>query len=149
MTQDRKEYMKIYNIKNKEYMKKYSRDYYIENKEHKNEENKKNYEKNKEKIKIRHKNNYLKNKEKWQFARNEYARKCRKNNPLFKIKESVSKNISYHLFKSDGIKPNAPTWSKLPYTPQQLIEHLESKFEDWMTWDNHGLYNVNKKTWQN
>ena len=26
----------------------------------------------------------------------------------------------------------------LPYTPQELREHLESQFEDWMSWENYG-----------
>jgi len=29
----------------------------------------------------------------------------------------------------------------LPYTPQQLKEHIESQFEDWMNWENWGLGN--------
>jgi 5-methylcytosine-specific restriction endonuclease McrA len=30
----------------------------------------------------------------------------------------------------------------MPYTPEQLKEHLESQFEDWMTWDNYGEWHV-------
>ena len=33
----------------------------------------------------------------------------------------------------------------LPYTVQELKEHLEKQFETWMTWDNWGLYS--KETW--
>ena len=36
----------------------------------------------------------------------------------------------------------------MPYTQQQLREHLEKQFEPWMNWDNHGRANSNKKTWQ-
>jgi hypothetical protein len=41
----------------------------------------------------------------------------------------------------------------MPYTLKQLKNHLESKFESWMTWDNYGKYVLetwddnNKSTW--
>ena len=28
----------------------------------------------------------------------------------------------------------------LPYTPQELREHLETQFDDKMSWDNYGTY---------
>ena len=33
----------------------------------------------------------------------------------------------------------------LPYSIEELKLHLESQFEFWMNWDNHGIYNP--KTW--
>ena len=36
----------------------------------------------------------------------------------------------------------------LPYTIDDLIKHLESKFDPWMNWDNYGLYSPHKRTWQ-
>jgi hypothetical protein len=32
-------------------------------------------------------------------------------------------------------------------SPEDLKQHLESKFEDWMNWDNYGKFNNNKRTW--
>ena len=31
---------------------------------------------------------------------------------------------------------------------KEFKKYLESKFEPWMTWDNQGNYDVNRKTWQ-
>jgi hypothetical protein len=31
---------------------------------------------------------------------------------------------------------------------QQLKQHIESLFESWMNWENHGSYNSNYRTWQ-
>ena len=41
--------------------------------------------------------------------------------------------------------------SFLPYvdwTIPEFKEHLESQFEDWMTWDNHGVLHPTEKRWQ-
>ena len=45
--------------------------------------------------------------------------------------------------KDDSIK------NLLGYSIQELKEHLEAQFEDWMTWDNLGLTAKElKQTWQ-
>ena len=31
---------------------------------------------------------------------------------------------------------------------EEFKKYIESKFEPWMNWDNHGSYDVNRKTWQ-
>jgi len=36
----------------------------------------------------------------------------------------------------------------LPYTAEELKEHLEKQFEPWMNWDNWGKYEKDRKTWQ-
>lgn len=70
-----------------------------------------------------------------------------KNDPGYKFKTLFSSYIRRALKKVGKIK-SSPTWYKLPYTIQELKEHLESKFEYWMSWENHGIYDINKKTWQ-
>ena len=39
----------------------------------------------------------------------------------------------------------------LPYVDwnsyEELEEHLESQFEDWMTWENHGKWHPTEKRW--
>ena len=35
--------------------------------------------------------------------------------------------------------------SFFPFTTEELKKHIESLFEPWMTWENHGIYN--HKTW--
>jgi len=40
-------------------------------------------------------------------------------------------------------------WEELVgYTVDELKEHLENQFEDWMNWDNYGVAGKDKKTWQ-
>jgi hypothetical protein len=82
----------------------------------------------------------------------EYKRKKRLNDPLFRLKESVSANVRLWI-KKDG----KSVTKYLPYTIQQLKEHIEKLFSHpknldyngkvWMNWDNQGLYRV--KDWDN
>lgn len=39
-------------------------------------------------------------------------------------------------------------WKKLPYTKEELIEHIESLFEPWMNWENNGRASKKQKRWQ-
>lgn len=69
--------------------------------------------------------------------------KCERENkranedPSYKMRKNISHSVRTYLKNNKGTKKNN-TWSALPYSPQQLREHLESQFEDWMTWDNYG-----------
>ena len=37
-------------------------------------------------------------------------------------------------------KDGKSTWDFLPYTADELIQHLENLFQSGMTWQNYGLY---------
>lgn len=108
----------------------------------------KNYQfENREKIAKRVSKWNQKNIVKNRFVRAKYARKKRKNDEIFRIRELVSRSVGNFLNKQNGCK-NSSTWSKLQYTPQQLKEHLEKQFEPWMNWENYGKASNDKKTWQ-
>lgn len=99
--------------------------YYNLHKEECRAYNKKYYENNKEKIKNNSKN-YLYNR--------------RKNDVLFLLKDLFSSRIR------NMIKKNGKSIKEiLPYSIQSLKQHLESKFESWMNWENWGRYDI--KTW--
>jgi len=116
--------------------------------------------KNKETIRRRNKQNYENNKEACLERGKQYRtrpeirkqinskqKQRRQNRPAERIHCIVSNRIREALKSQGGVK-NAPTFSKLPYTPQQLVEHIESLWEPWMSWDNYGAASVEKKTWQ-
>ena len=70
---------------------------------------------------------------------NTYAKGRYKTNPIVKISEIISATIRKALKSSK----NGQSKSKyLPYTIQELKEHLEQQFEPWMTCDNHGKYDA-------
>jgi len=85
----------------------------------------------------------------WEKIR-EADRKLR-NTPVYKLRNSINHAMRNSL---DKLKLNDPTTdlsfciTYLPYTLEQLKFHLEELFEPWMSWENHGNYDPNRKTWQ-
>ncbi len=59
---------------------------------------------------------------------------------LFNISTKIRSTIA-NSFTRNGHKKNSKCQDILGCTFEELKKHLESKFEDWMTWDNRGLYN--------
>ena len=167
-----KQYLKKYYEKNKKKIKAYQkryrnaykdkivagkRDYYQKNKEKVILKNKEYVNKNKEKVKRLKKEYYLNNKEeilkknkiyaeKNKHRRNERNRNRRKTNIYVKLREHMSKSIHKALKKRDGSKCSNLFTKFLPYTIDELKLHLESLFEPWMNWGNHGQYN---EKWNN
>lgn len=77
--------------------------------------------------------------------RNEYTNNKRKTNIQFKIKTTLSGRI-YGALKSN--KKSARTMELIGCSIEFLISHLESQFEDWMTFENHGNSKYEgHKTW--
>ena len=62
------------------------------------------------------------------------------NDPSFKLRVNISKNIYNNLLKNNSSKNGNSVLQFLPYTILELKEHLERQFESWMTWENCGRY---------
>ncbi|TXG80232.1 MAG: HNH endonuclease [Spirochaetes bacterium] len=143
---DKKKYDKIYHEKNKINKNKNSKIYYQKNKL-KHNENCKNYKiKNKlilsEKKKIYDKNN-LENKKQYMVNR-------RKNDVLFRLTGNYKTMLGYSIRKKGYLK-NSKSELILGCSFEVFKQHLESKFESWMNWDNYGnpkdgIFEPNK-TW--
>ncbi len=148
-------------INKKSYMKNrdkriYSQKQYTENNKDKIAIQRKQFrENNKEKIKLEQKEKYIRNKKKYIENANQYysdnkehldkkrneRRKFRiKNEPLFKLKQNLSCLIKSSI-RNKGIKPNTNTLNILGCSINEFKQHLESRFEPWMDWENRGLYN--------
>jgi hypothetical protein len=69
-----------------------------------------------------------------EFKRNEPRRL---KNPSYRLRRRVSSCIANTMAKR-GVSKDHPTWVALPYTPEQLKEHLQAQFDEHMTWDNYG-----------
>lgn len=106
------------------------------NKDIKSIYNKKYYKLNKIKISFKNKLYYQKNKYLLNNKNKSYRKMRRKRDNLFKLKTTISSIISASCKKNLNTK-------YLPYSIQQLKIHLESLFESWMNWENHGKYNIN------
>ena len=115
---------KAYKQANKEKIAEQRKAYRQENKEKIAEQNKAYYEENKDKIAE-------------QKAANEKKRMA--NDPAFKMKKRIGSSV-YKALKKQGKTKGGSTFSALPYTPQDLVEHLEKQFDEKMNWDNYGTY---------
>lgn len=158
-----REQRKQYYLRNKEKIKEKSREYFRNSEEKRKEY----YERNKERIKENRKKRYLKNRKKelsqnkiwkdnnkkkrylvdlkWRkrnlerinILRKNNAKNRRKTDIKFRLNEIMSRNI-WSAIK--GKKAGRRWEILLRYTTEDLIKHLESNFEKWMSWDNYGAY---------
>jgi len=84
---------------------------------------------------------YSKNKRAKIEYNNAYIRERRRCDPAFKLRMDVTSRILHAIKGRKGGKLDS-TWKYLPYTPQELQEHIESQFEPWMSWENHGEWHI-------
>ena len=114
-----------------------------------NEQNKVYHEENKDKRNTRARKYKKENKRLVADQHNAYEKRRKKRDPNYKLRKNISSAI-WRGLKKLGHKKDGRTWSKLPYSPQQLREHIESQWvgeKSWMTWENHGPYVEGKQTW--
>jgi hypothetical protein len=164
--EEKKEYMKLYYEKNKEKLLLQTKIYNENNKEKRNEKAKIYFENNKEKINLKNKEYYQNNKKKhkeltkqWRINNKEkislknkewiknnkeniyqYRKERTQSDPLFKLRNNLRTLIGNSI-KNKGYKKLTKTELILGCSFQEFKSHLESKFESWMSWDNHGKYN--------
>ena len=90
-------------------------------------------EKHKEKIADRRKTEESK-----AYSR-EYMKK-RRLEPIFKMKNNISRQIGHALKRRGSSKHGQTVLDKLNYSIEQLKEHLEKQFDFNMNWENYGTY---------
>jgi len=133
-----KEKRKDYYKKNKELNNEYSRNWSLNNKERKKElnsrrntpENKLKYSTSKKKWR---ENNKDKEKE---YEKRRYSNRT----PLKKLANNLRNSIRLYL-KNKGFIKKSKTEKILGCSFEEFKIHLESQFEEWMTWDNWGKFN--------
>jgi hypothetical protein len=126
----RKEYIKQWRLANKERVDKNRKEYYLDNKERLDEWRK---QYNKEW--------YLKNKKiRLKYWREHY--KMRYNSdPLYKLKRNLRSRTRNAFKKKSWIKEGG-TEKLLGCDWETAMKHIESQFESWMNWDNHGEWHI-------
>lgn len=77
--------------------------------------------------------------------RAEYNKLRKAEDQVFKLQLAVSNSIRNALKKRNVSKADKSISKHLPYSIQELKQHLENQFEDWMNWGNWGRYD--KETW--
>lgn len=149
---------------NKEKMTEYNKQYWERTKEEQKEKNKQWRENNKEYIKEKHKEWLEKNKEykkqkdkeyreaNWE-RKKEYQREWLKKN-YQDMKTNPERAEEYHMYRlktnvgrriREMLKQNKSMCSMkyVGCSLENLRNHLESQFQEGMTWENYGKYNIN------
>jgi hypothetical protein len=114
-----------YKSDNKELIKNYNKSYHEKNKEVLKELSIEYRKENKERIK-KYSNNYIMNR--------------LKSDNLFKLSH-YTRSMIRKSFKRNGYSKSSKTQEILGCSFEDFKTYLESKFEDWMTWENKGKYN--------
>ena len=110
---------------------------YLKNKNIVLEKSKQYYSKNKEAVSYRHKKYNIKNKVKLSKYKNYWQRIQRRNNPKWRLDENMGRAI----WTSLKDKKAGKEWEYfVEYNLDQLINHLEKKFDEKMSWNNYGSY---------
>lgn len=145
-----KEQRRKYYIKNKDKIKEYTKRYISEHRESDRETKRIYREANKEKMKEWYKEYCIKNKEKRSNKRKEnavkineykrnYDKKRKENDILYKLRYNMRSLIRNSLNPS-GFSKKLKTEEILGCSCDEFKHYLESKFEPWMNWENHGKY---------
>jgi hypothetical protein len=130
--EERKEYMKKWRKNNANYQKEYREN---------NPDKEKEYRKNRLEYQNKYQKEYRKNNlDKVNCIQNKYRNKKLKTDPLFKLNANI-RTLLFVSFKRKGFSKSSRTHEILGCTFEEFKKHLESKFQPWMNWDNHGLYN--------
>lgn len=71
---------------------------------------------------------------------NKNYRALRRKDPLFRLRNNISRQISFMLREKNGSKRGESILQHLGYTIDELKNHLESQFDQNMNWNNYGSY---------
>ena len=80
------------------------------------------------------------NKESLKIKKRIYVKNKMKTNSLFKLTHNIGSLIRLSI-KKHGVNKKTKTSNILGCSYEELKTHIESQFQSWMTWENHGLYN--------
>lgn len=96
---------------------------------------------NKERVKIKQDEWRKNNSEKLREYKREYQKRLIFSNPQYKLAQRFRTAIWQNI-KDNGLTKYKKTFDLLPYTFDELKQHLENQFEPGMTWDNYGEWHI-------
>lgn len=78
--------------------------------------------------------------EEFKIKRREAKKKRLREDPVYKLRESISNTVNKAFKKFGSNKVGNSILKYLNYEITALRDHLESQFDEHMTWENHGTY---------
>jgi hypothetical protein len=94
---------------------------------------------NREKHRARQQKYYRNNINTVRVYKTKYENNRLKNDPEYKIAKNMRRRVSLFL-QSINITKSNKTFDIVGCSPQQLKEHIQSQFQDNMSWENYGYY---------
>jgi hypothetical protein len=80
------------------------------------------------------------------YKRTNKRKKIRRDtDPSYRLRCLISRSVSRMLKLNDSSKRGGSIKNALPFSMDELKNHLETQFESWMTWNNQGRYD--SKNW--
>jgi hypothetical protein len=144
---------KRYRLDNREKLLKIDKQYRLDNKDELNKKSRQYNSDNKDELKEYKKQYDLTHRE----ERNKRARQKRQSDPVSRIMDNASRSINKMLKRNGSSKQGKRSKDHFSFTEATIRAYIESLFshpdnldEDgniWMTWDNQGNYDPNRKTW--
>lgn len=128
---------KIWVENNREHRTTYLKQWRVDNKEHRRVYDAKRYAENKEEEKLRVKLYKKNNKEKVRI----YERERRRNNKVLRLNDNIRRAIS-KSFENNGYTKNSSTAEILGCSYDDFIQHIQSQFQEGMTWNNKGEWHL-------
>jgi len=110
-------------------------------KERKSKNHKEWSEKNREHLREYHTKWREENREPLNEYKRIYEKTKKDSDPSYRL-ASYTRTAIYTCLKERNINKYNNTFDLLPYTLEQLINHLEGKFQEGMTWDNYGQWHL-------
>lgn len=137
-----KECKKKYNAENKERISQNKKEYLKRNREALLEYKKNYKQQNPDKVKESNKKWYNKNKniQEYKEKKNEYH-KFKMSNDILYATKNLTTNLISKSFRNKGFTKRSRTNEILGCSFEEFKNYIESKFENWMNWENRGLYN--------
>jgi len=154
--EERSQYLKEYQIKNKDRIKKQKKNKYLENREYILEKAKKYRQENRDRInawakKYRQENVELLRERDKKYRDNNYEKQRRlkrnnfnrymRENPNFKIGITLRNQLRQAL-KNNSVKKTISVIKLLGCSIQEFKEYISKKFTEGMSWDNHGEWHL-------
>jgi hypothetical protein len=136
----KRKYGEAYRLTHKEYFVEKNADYTINNREAISERKRKYYLENAEKLRENRKTYYLNNKER---VNKQSVKRCNERklcDSTYKLKANI-RGLINSTIKLSGCRKNSKTEKILGCTFEEFKMYLESNFEPWMNWTNHGNWN--------
>jgi len=85
-----------------------------------------------------------KNIDKIREVKRNYERTRKHNDPIYKLVANFRTAI-YTVLKENNMDKYGHYFDILQYSPEELMNHLESQFTEGMDWDNYGVWHVDHK----